>query len=229
MLQLKQLAIGYGKTPLVDDISASAREGDLIILAGRNGTGKSTLIRTLAGLLSPLSGSAEVNGHSVHALSPRERAATISLVLSQSRAETALRVSEVIALGAWPRSTDVDDPKIAALLRQFDLTDVAERRLDQISDGERQKTMIARAMLQETPLIVMDEPTAYLDLPSRIAWWRELDTLKAAGKMVIVSTHDLHQAHELAHTDRWWVLRHNNLFTEYPADLALEALIEHLG
>lgn len=229
MLQLNQLGIGYGKTPLVGEISASARQGELIILAGRNGTGKSTLIRTLAGLLPPLAGSAEINGRSVHALSPRERAAAISLVLSQSRAETALRVREVIALGAWPRSIEADDDKVETLLAQFNLVPLAQRRLDQISDGERQKTMIARAMLQETPLIVMDEPTAFLDLPSRMEWWRDLRTLKAAQKTVIVSTHDLHQAHELAEADRWWVLRHDRSFTEYPAGLALQALIEHLG
>ncbi len=229
MLHLQQLTIGYGKTPLVRSITASAQQGELSILAGRNGTGKSTLIRTIAGLLVPISGRVEINQRSIDTMSPRERAAAISLVLSQSRAETALRVREVIALGAWPRTLEAHHHDVEALLEQFNLAHLAERRLDQISDGERQKTMIARAMLQATPLIVMDEPTAFLDLPSRIEWWRDLRTLKAAGKTVIVSTHDLHQAHELAETDRWWVLRNDASFTEYPSDLSLDALIECLG
>lgn len=226
MLEINDLSIGYKGQSIVSSISASTEVGNIVVIAGRNGSGKSTLVRTLCGLLPPLSGKVEINGNDITRVSPRKRAAAVSMVLAKSIETTALKVSEVIALGKWPEHLSETDRQVESLLESFDLAHLRHRRLDEISDGERQKTMIARALIQDTPVIVMDEPTAFLDLPTRIEWWNTLTRLKEKGKLVIVTTHDLHHAK----ADQYWVLRKSPpAFISETSVTGVEALLKLIG
>lgn len=227
MLELNNLCIGYKGHPLVSGITAHAPTRSLTMLVGRNGSGKSTLLRTLCGLLPPVSGSVRINGVELGRLSHAERAAQLSLVLAQQSVDTTLTVCEVVALGTWPRHTPAHDDRVMALLEQFKLVELAHRRLDQISDGERQKTMIARALMQDTPLIVMDEPTAFLDLPSRMEWWQQLNLLRDAGKTLVISTHDLYRPQGAPQPDAFWVLhKQSGSFQEFGSHMNGDALLE---
>jgi iron complex transport system ATP-binding protein len=170
-----------------------------------------------------------INGTSLSKLSAANRAKQLALVQARLQSETALTLEEVIALGAWPQPVKACDSDVTRLLTQFNLLDLRTRRLDQVSDGERQKTMIARALMQNTPVVVMDEPTAFLDLPSRIEWWHSLDALRAAGKTLIISTHDLHLPGNGPKPDIYWILsKSTRHFASIDHDLSVDELLARL-
>lgn len=206
VIELKSLVIGYAKKALSTPISAEVERGQLIIVAGRNGSGKSTLLRTLCGLQSKIIGEILLNGQPIAGLNNRERSKMIALVLSQAPLTTSLSVNEVICLGAWPEKVLNNDQRVLELLKRFHLSDRASQPLDKISDGERQKAMIARALMQNAPVLVMDEPTAFLDVPSSVQWWQDINTLVSQGLAVIVSTHDLHYAQRYGNIHAYWIL-----------------------
>lgn len=204
MLELRNLSIGYKGQLVASGISATAQRGEVVVVAGRNGAGKSTLLQTVCGLLPRLGGEVRIDGADLGRLTALERAKKVALVLAAATIPTALNVREVIALGAWPRHADNDD--VDRWMERFNLTERADHRLDQISDGERQKTLIARALVQNTPVLVMDEPTAFLDFPSRVEWWDGIRQLAGEGKTVVVATHDLQLAYRSSQVDRYWII-----------------------
>lgn len=215
-LHIKNLQIGYRKKTIGETFSATVSEssGQLILLVGRNGSGKSTLLRTLAGLQSELSGEITLNGEVLAKMDTRKRATLLSFVQTRPPAYTDLTVGEVVALGAYPIQLQSDSEEVRSSLNKLGVSSLAHQRLDSISDGERQKAMIARALVQDTPIILMDEPTAFLDYPSRIEWWRHVAEMRATGKLLIVSTHDLAMVKDVT-VDRFWLLnREGNFFTE---------------
>lgn len=228
MVELKNLSIGYPKHIVASGIEASAASGEVVVLAGRNGAGKSTLLQTVCGLLPLLSGSVIIDGVDLSTLSASERARKAALVLASTALPTALNVREVIALGAWPdRASETD---VNRLLERFSLTHRAHHRLDQISDGERQKTLIARAILQNTPVLVMDEPTAFLDFPSRVEWWENIRSLAGEGKNLIVATHDLQLAYHSSQVDRYWLIHpENKTLSTCTGFESLDALVAAMG
>ncbi len=233
MIELKSLVIGYAKKGLSLPLHAEVDRGQLIVVAGRNGSGKSTLLRTLCGLQPCISGDVYLNNTSIQALNNLERAKQVALVLPHPPLATSLQVAEVIALGAWPALVRESDPRIVQLLERFNLTHRALQPLDQISDGERQKVMIARALMQNTPLLVMDEPTAFLDLPSCKQWWQDLNTLLQEGLTVIVSTHDLPYARRFGNIHTYWVMRNApnepTSLKILPGNASEEELFEAMG
>lgn len=200
MLHLDTLTIGYGGKVIARDLTAMLPTGTLTALVGRNGTGKSTLLRTLAGLLPPLSGS----------VTPKPSARDVAIVLTTPVGVGALTVADVVALGRIPHMgltgrLHADD--YAAVNRALELctiTHLRDCRIGEVSDGERQRAMIARAIAQDTPIILLDEPTAFLDFPAKVATLRLLKELCANGKTILLSTHDLELTFQLA--DRLWLL-----------------------
>ena len=228
MVELKNLSIGYPKHTVASGIEASAASGEVVVLAGRNGAGKSTLLQTLCGLLPRLAGSVAIDGVDLSTLSAGERARKVALVLASAALPTALNVREVIALGAWPATASETD--LDRVLERFALTHRALHRLDQISDGERQKALIARAILQNTPVLVMDEPTAFLDFPSRVEWWANIRSLAGAGKTIIVATHDLQLAYRSSKVDRYWLIHpKTKTLNAYSGFASLEDLVAAMG
>ena len=190
--------------------------GDFIVLAGRNGCGKSTLLRTLAGFLPPLGGRLLLQGRERAAYSPRELAVTVAVVLTQRPDTPYLTAEETVAVGRMPytrltgRLTEADRQIITDALRQTRTTHLAHRPLSSLSDGECQRIMIAKALAQQTPIILLDEPTAYLDHPSKRELLGLLRTLaQVHRKAVLVSTHDLELAARYA--TRAWLMTEEGL------------------
>lgn len=231
-LSTQALSLGYASNILAQGLNLTLRPGELTCLLGRNGTGKSTLIRTLAALQAPVSGQLFWRDTSPSTLRPRQRAREAAVVLTHAEPTGALRVGELVALGRYPytawhgQTTSHDRTAIAQALEQTACADLAHRVLETLSDGERQRAFIARALAQETCLLFLDEPTAFLDLPGRAHIMLLLRRIARERQLaILLSTHDLALALDAA--DRFWLLEDNLHFHEgAPEDLILDGTLE---
>ena len=199
-------------------LEGSLPRGTLTALLGTNGAGKSTLLRTLAGLQPPLAGDIFWEGNSLASLTPEERAKCLSIVLTVRPETGNLTVREVVALGRLPhrqglwgsRNAAADAEAVESAMRLTTTSAWSERPVSRLSDGERQIVFIAKALAQETPLILLDEPTAFLDYPSRVQFFNLLKRLtNEMGKTVLLSSHDVELA--AAHADRILLLSKESL------------------
>lgn len=199
-------------------LEGSLPRGTLTVLLGTNGAGKSTLLRTLAGLQPPLAGDIFWEGNSLASLTPEERAKRLSIVLTVRPETGNLTVREVVALGRLPhrqglwgsRNAAADAEAVERAMRLTTTSAWSERPVSRLSDGERQRVFIAKALAQETPLILLDEPTAFLDYPSRVQFFNLLKRLtNEMGKTVLLSSHDVELA--AAHADRILLLSKESL------------------
>ncbi|MGW8314711.1 MAG: ABC transporter ATP-binding protein [Bacteroidales bacterium] len=233
ILTLKTLSVGYeGYEPLLSGIDLNMRPGELVALIGRNGSGKSTLIRSVIGLLPPLKGECFLNGLRVRAMPLRKRAREVSYVSAGSGPLPHMTARELVSLGRMPytgwrgklRKQDLEMVEIA--IGTVHLEGLAERTLDQLSDGERQRAMIARAFVQDTPLMVLDEPTAFLDLPHKYELIRLFTAFREQGRSILYSTHDLESAMMVA--DRLWVISGTGIMEGAPEDLGMEGIFDTL-
>ena len=206
-IRLDHIALSYGSRTLLEDVSASFGQGELTALIGRNGTGKSTLLRTVAGLGAAASGGIELCGKPLAALTPLQRASTVSFVTTDKVRIANLRCRDVVALGRAPYTNWLgqlqgeDKEKVDNAMHLVGMDSYAEKTMDKMSDGECQRIMIARALAQDTPVILLDEPTAFLDLPNRYELCLLLRKLtQKEGKCILFSTHDLDIALSLCDT-----------------------------
>ena len=197
-IALRHITLAYGQRILLRDVSASVPPGSLTALIGRNGTGKSTLLRAVAGLGAAASGGIELCGKPLAALTPLQRASTVSFVTTDKVRIANLACEDVVALGRAPytnwigRVQEQDKAIVERSLELVGMAAFAEKTMDRMSDGECQRVMIARALAQDTPIILLDEPTSFLDLPNRY----ELCTLLRQlahdhRKCILFSTHEL--------------------------------------
>jgi iron complex transport system ATP-binding protein len=235
-IELNNLTTGYvtkkGKKPIASELSATLESGEMTCLLGPNGAGKSTLLRTLAAFQPALGGTVEVMGKALDAYTSKELAQVVSVVLTDNSDIKNMKAEEVVAMGRspytgfWGKLNEKDKTVIKKCLHWVGIEDLADRRMQTLSDGERQKVMIAKAIAQETPIILLDEPTAYLDYPSKISMMLLLHRLaKALKKTVFMSTHDLEHALQVA--DQVWLLdKELGLTTGLPEDLSLDGSIE---
>lgn len=207
IVELRRLTIGYGSRVLLKEANVGFGWGEFTALIGRNGTGKSTLLRTIAGLAKPLAGEVVVDGQQMALMPSRNRASKISFVSTEEVRVANLRVSDIVGLGRAPytdwigKLTDHDRRIVRRSLELVQMEAFADKGVDTLSDGERQRVMIARALAQDTPIILLDEPTAFLDLPNRYQICLLLRELAhKEKKSIIFSTHDLSVALELCDT-----------------------------
>lgn len=199
VIRLSHLSVGYSPSlPVISGINAVVRSGQLTCLTGENGIGKSTLLKTLTGFLPKLNGSLLLDGREVGTFSQRELARQVSIVLTQKPDIQNLTVEEVVGLGRSPytgffgRFHDADRTVIADALASVGIEPLRHRMIQTLSDGERQKVMIAKALAQQTPVILLDEPTAFLDFPSKAETFRLLQRMAHdRDKLILLSTHDL--------------------------------------
>lgn len=234
MLQLESLTTGYAGRMVGHQLSARLSSASLTALVGPNGVGKSTLLHTLTGRLAPLSGSLRVQGKLLSDLSLKERARRISVVLTQPVEFSHLTVRDVVELGRIPYTgltghlSETDHAIVAQVLSQLSLQSMAHRYLHTLSDGERQRVMVAKALAQQTPMILLDEPTAFLDYPSKVEMLLLLRNLAhEQGKTVLLSTHDLELALRLC--DHLWLLSPDGTLSEgSPRDFADNQLLDRL-
>ncbi len=237
VLSTNMLAVGYAiarKPPavIVDEIKVDLLAGELVCLIGPNGAGKSTLMRTLAGMQPPLVGHITLSGDDLTTLQPLELARRLSIVLTERVEVGVLSAYTLVALGRYPYTgwlgelRPEDEMVVEQAIRAVGAADLAGRNIGELSDGERQKIMIARALAQEPAVMLLDEPTAYLDMPRRAELMTMLRRLaRETGRAILLSTHDLDLA--LRNADRIWLLpKGGKLIVGAPEDLVLSGAFE---
>ena len=237
ILQTKNLSIGYTSKAttktLASDVAISLEPGKLIGLVGANGIGKSTLLRTLTGIQKPLSGTVLLNEKSIESFEPLALAQQISVVLTEKLPPSNLTVYELIALGRQPytnwlgKLTDDDKSKIEKAIDLTEINHLIHQKHFEISDGQLQKVLIARALAQDTPLIVLDEPATHLDLLHKVSLFKLLKKLTAEiQKCILFSTHDIDLAIQLS--DQMIVMTNQNVVQDDPCNLISKGVFSSL-
>ena len=215
ILTTQQLSIGYskkGKTDIIQSgLDLQLRAGELVCLIGPNGSGKSTLLRTLTGLQKSLSGKTLIDGQDISRIKQHEKAMMLALVLTERVDIENTTVYNLVSLGRHPHSnwwgnvTDQEDVIIREAIEMVHMDHKMHKNINELSDGERQRAMIAKALAQDTPIIMLDEPTAHLDLPNRVEIMLLLHKLAhKTQKAILLSTHELDLALQAA--DRIWLI-----------------------
>ena len=208
MLQTYDLAIGYGQVKLASELNLTIEPGQLIGLIGQNGVGKSTLMRTLGGFQDVLAGSISIDNKTLLDYRPHELAKKISVVLTEKPGAQNLTVLELISLGRHPYSgwlgqlRKEDEAIMEEVFDQCQIHHLLVKRLHQLSDGQLQKVMIARALAQDTDLILLDEPTSHLDLRNKVEVLELLKQVSLTGKSILISTHEITLAAKVC--DEFW-------------------------
>ena len=234
LLTAENLIIGYSaQHPVAANLSLALAKGQLTSLLGPNGVGKSTLLRTLANLQRPLSGSISVNGANIASLTAQELSRTIALVLTDRVSAGGLTVFELVSLGRQPytgffgRLTDADKELVIKAMTDVGIAAKAECHVSELSDGERQKVMIAKALAQQTPIIILDEPTAFLDAEARVEVMLLLHRLAAESqKAILLSTHDIDVATQIS--DNLWLMNGSGLSCGSIAEIVADGLFNNL-
>ncbi len=228
MLQASNLSVGYSKkgsdSIIADGINFSIEKGELVGLVGANGIGKSTLLRTLTGMQNALKGSIFLKGKDLNEYSPIQLATQLSVVLTEAPASKNLTVLELVTLGRQPYTNWIgslsggDKIAIQFALKATETIDLANRKCFELSDGQMQRVAIARALAQDTPLIILDEPTTHLDLYHRAYILKLLKKLTSETKKTILfSTHEIDLAIQL--TDKMLVMAKNETYFDDPCKL----------
>lgn len=237
VLEAQNLTIGYRlrkheRKVVSQKMSLSLIPGEVVCLIGPNGAGKSTLLRTLTGLQPALEGKVFIDGKTLASLTPFDLARSISIVLTERVNVGMLSVFALVSLGRYPytdwmgRLSAEDINVVNWAIRSVGAEDLASRHVTELSDGERQKVMIARALAQQPHAMILDEPTAFLDLPRRVEMMSLLRQLsRDTGTAILLSTHDLELA--LRTADRIWLLPVGAAIqTGAPEDLVLSGALE---
>lgn len=209
-LSLYDVAIGYGVKVVASGISADIEPGQLVCLIGKNGSGKSTLFKTIACFQPALAGRITIDGRDISEMKRSEMAQMVGVVLTERPESQEMSVREMVAMGRSPYTgffgnmSTHDRDVVQEAINRVGIATLAERKVSTLSDGERQKVMIAKALAQQTPVILLDEPTAFLDFPSKVELMKMLHHLaRSEKKIILLSTHDLPVAFDMA--DMVWM------------------------
>jgi len=222
ILTTHNLSIGYcnkkGTDYIAKELNIRLNKGKLVCLLGKNGIGKSTLLRTLSKTQHKLAGDIFIAEQNLHQIDAATLAKKMSLVLTERIPESQLTVFELIALGRQPytnwlgKLSNEDYEKITTAMKQVNITELAEKKNYELSDGQLQKVMIARALAQDTDIIILDEPTAHLDMHHKIEVFKLLENLvRTTKKTIILSTHEVNLALKIA--NELWLMTPNNFVT----------------
>ena len=230
-IQLSDVTTGYRGKPVTRDINAYLQAGELTCLLGPNGAGKSTLLKTLSAFIPPLSGEITIEGVNIRKISASMLARSIAVVLTRRPATMNMSVEELVSIGRSPYTSffgglhENDREVVDKSIRLVGIDDLRTRNVNTLSDGERQKALIAKALAQQTRIIFLDEPTAFLDYPSKVEIMQLLYTIaREENKTVFMSTHDLELALQIA--DKIWLLdKERGLNIGIPEDLAYAGLL----
>ena len=211
MIRLDNISLSYGSRTILRDVSLHLGKGELCALVGRNGAGKSTLLRALTSNKNTI-----INGTPLGSLAPEKLAQTLAIVTTERIRIENLTVEDLVAMGRAPYTNwvghlqDIDRQIVNEAIEKVGLTNFAKRDTSTLSDGELQRAMIARAIAQQTPIILLDEPTAFLDIPTRFEVCRLLaDLAHKEEKTILFSTHDLDSA--LPVCDSFAIIEHETL------------------
>lgn len=237
ILTSSNLSIGYTtkkeQIVIAQNLNLNLKSGTLIALIGANGIGKSTLLRTLTGIQKPLSGSVFLNEKELKTFNAQELAQNLSLVLTEKLPPSNLTVFELIALGRQPYTnwlgtlSAIDLEKVNQAIALVQIEHLAQKKHFEISDGQLQKVLIARALAQDTPLIILDEPTTHLDLLHKVSVFKLLKKLsQETNKCILFSTHDVDLAIQLS--DEMIVMTEKNVEQDEPCNLISKGVFNDL-
>ncbi len=237
LLSLVALDIGFisGRkiTSLLPSICASAEAGEMVALIGRNGIGKSTLLRTIAGLQPPLGGTVNILGSDTSTYSRKHIAREVGYISTEVVRAGDMRVYDLVTLGRYPYTNwfgMIDETSRSAIdeaIARAGLNALKDRLIIELSDGERQRAIIAMALARDTTIVLMDEPTAFLDVGSRFEIMSLMHKIAVdRGKTVVFSTHDLHSA--INQADKIWLMTEGGIHEGAPEDLLLHNSFDHL-
>jgi iron complex transport system ATP-binding protein len=236
ILSISSLGIGYTSensgNVILSDLYASAKKGEIVAVFGRNGIGKSTLLRTLAGLQPSMEGTIMIDGMDLKQFPRTEWAQRVGYISTEVVKVSNMRVYDLVAMGRFPYTNWIG--KIDAKSHQVIIKAIArtgmemlkDRYISELSDGERQRAMIARVIAQETEIIIMDEPTAFLDIAGKYEIIRLLQEIAGEGRTIIFSTHDFSIA--LSNADKIWLIHNETLIEGSPEDLVIKGTFENL-
>lgn len=237
VLHTKNLTIGYTKgkqtIKIQENISVSLDSGKLIALIGKNGIGKSTFLKTITGIIPAINGEVELNNVNIDSYQPNDLAQELSLVLTEALPPSNLTIYEIVALGRQPYTnwlgtlTEEDKSKIDEAISLTGISNFIHKKHYEVSDGQLQKVMIARALAQDTSLIILDEPTTHLDLVHKVTLLKLLQRLThETNKTILYSTHDLDLAIQLA--DDMIVFTEEAIFKDQPCNLISNGVFEKI-
>lgn len=236
-IEIKGLSIGYfckkSKKTVAENINSIIYSGELTCLLGANGIGKSTLMRTISAFQPKLSGNINIRGREIGEYTEKELATLVSVVLTEKFDIKNMTVLELVGLGRspytgfWGNLSDKDKCIVEKAISLVKIENLASRMIHTLSDGERQKVMIAKALAQETPIVLLDEPTAFLDFPSKVEIMQLLHQLsRKTNKTIFLSTHDLELALQIA--DKIWLMdKENGIKIGTPEDLSMDGSLSH--
>lgn len=236
-IEAKELTIGYSSKKntriVAENINSTIYSGELTCLLGANGIGKSTLLRTLSGFLPKLGGNIYIQGKEVKEYNEKELSKLVSVVLTEKLDVKNMTVRELIGLGRspytgfWGNLNSTDKTIVDKEITLVKIEKLADRMVHTLSDGERQKVMITKALVQETPIMLLDEPTAFLDFPSKVEIMQLLHQLsRKTNKTIFLSTHDLELALQIA--DKIWLMdKQKSLKIGTPEDLSLDGSLSN--
>lgn len=230
LFNIQNLSLGYKNSKkiniILQNLNLKAKKGELIALIGINGSGKSTLIKSILSIIKPIEGNIYISGKDISNINQKEKAKLISFVSTEIINISKFKVRDLIALGRFPHTNwigklnEIDKKNISDSIKLLDINNLTDKFLNELSDGERQKVMIARALTQNTDIILLDEPTAFLDLKNKYQLVYSLYQLsKLENKLIIFSTHDINIALKLC--DKIWLIDNKTVISETPEDLIL--------
>ncbi|TDU90310.1 iron complex transport system ATP-binding protein [Kribbella voronezhensis] len=231
-LSAENLAVGYDQREIIHDLSVRIPAGKISVIVGANACGKSTLLKTLARLLKPSRGSVLLDGRSIQQIPTREVATRLGLLPQAPTAPEGITVADLVGRGRYPRQgwirqwTSADDEAIADAMLSTDVLEIADRPIDELSGGQRQRVWIAMALAQETGILLLDEPTTFLDLTHQIDVLELLvDLNKRDQRTIVLVLHDLNQACRFG--DHLIAMKNGAIVAEgNPADVITEHLVQ---
>ncbi len=237
ILTFNSLELGYNsggkKRILLPQITGTGFEGELIAVIGRNGIGKSTLLRTIAGLLPAMGGGIEIEGRKIEEYSRNQLSLKVGYISTEPVRVSNLKVFDLVSLGRFPhtdlfgRIEESDKKAILDALAKTGLTEFSQRNINEISDGERQRALISMVLAQDTDIMIMDEPTAFLDISNRIEIMHLLHRLtRGKNKTIIFSTHDFSTA--ISQSDKIWMISGEGMLEGAPEDIMLKGAFRSL-
>lgn len=233
LLQTQDLSLGYGPLAIIEALNLAAPSGQITALIGPNGCGKSTVLRGMARLLRPRHGSVLLDGRAIHSLPTKQMARELGILPQAPSAPEGISVRELVAQGRYPHQdwfqqwSQADEQALQTALDLTHLQPLAERAVDTLSGGQRQRAWIAMALAQETNILLLDEPTTYLDLAHQLEILNLLADLNQQGKTIIMVLHDLNLAG--AYADRLVALREGQIYAQgSPTEVLTEETVEQV-